>query len=34
MEEGSKSKKTVFVGGIADEIDESIIYEKFSLFGA
>jgi peptidyl-prolyl isomerase E (cyclophilin E) len=34
MEEGSKSKKTVFVGGIADEIDESFIYEKFSTFGA
>jgi len=33
MEEGSKSKKTVFVGGIAEEIDESVIYEKFSTFG-
>jgi peptidyl-prolyl isomerase E (cyclophilin E) len=33
MEEGSKSKKTVFVGGIGEEVDESVIYEKFSTFG-
>ncbi|TFK42555.1 RNA-binding domain-containing protein [Crucibulum laeve] len=33
MEEGTKSKKTVFVGGIGDEIDEAIIYENFSTFG-
>jgi hypothetical protein len=33
MEEGTKSKKTVFVGGIADDADESAIYEAFSTFG-
>ncbi|KII88467.1 hypothetical protein PLICRDRAFT_110365 [Plicaturopsis crispa FD-325 SS-3] len=33
MEEGSKAKKTVFVGGISEEVDESIIYESFSTFG-
>jgi len=33
MEEGTKSKKTVFVGGISEDIDESIIYENFSTFG-
>lgn len=34
MEEGTKSKKTVFVGGIGEEVDEAIIYENFSTFGA
>jgi hypothetical protein len=33
MEEGTKSKKTVFVGGIADDVDENAIYEAFSTFG-
>ncbi|KAG6832133.1 hypothetical protein H0H87_002445 [Tephrocybe sp. NHM501043] len=33
MEEGTKSKKTVFVGGIAEDVDEAIIYESFSTFG-
>jgi len=33
MEEGTKSKKTVFVGGIGDDVDESVIYERFSTFG-
>ncbi|KAJ7709874.1 hypothetical protein B0H17DRAFT_1029581 [Mycena rosella] len=33
MEEGSKSKKTVFVGGVAEEVDEATIYEHFSTFG-
>ena len=33
MEEGTKAKKTVFVGGIGDDIDESAIYESFSTFG-
>jgi len=33
MEEGTKSKKTIFVGGIADDVDESAIYETFSTFG-
>jgi len=34
MEEGTKSKKTVFVGGISDDTDESALYEGFSTFGA
>jgi RNA recognition motif-containing protein len=34
MEEGTRTKKTVFVGGISDDIDESNIYENFSTFGA
>ncbi|KAJ7109407.1 hypothetical protein C8R44DRAFT_635241 [Mycena epipterygia] len=33
MEEGSKSKKTVFVGGVAEEVDEATIYEHFLTFG-
>lgn len=33
MEEGTRGKKTVFVGGIGDDVDESIIYECFSTFG-
>jgi len=33
MEEGTKSKKTVFVGGISDDTDESALYESFSTFG-
>jgi RNA recognition motif-containing protein len=33
MEEGTKSKKTVFVGGIGDDVDESVIYEHFTTFG-
>lgn len=33
MEEGTKSKRTVFVGGIGDDVDESVIYENFSTFG-
>ncbi|KAG6814367.1 hypothetical protein H0H92_010953 [Tricholoma furcatifolium] len=32
MEEGTKAKKTVFVGGIAEDVDEAIIYETFSTF--
>jgi RNA recognition motif-containing protein len=34
MEEGTKSKKTIFVGGISDETDETALYEGFSTFGA
>jgi hypothetical protein len=34
MEEGTKSKKTVFVGGIGDDVDEGVIYENFTTFGA
>jgi len=33
MEEGTRTKKTVFVGGISDGVDESNIYENFSTFG-
>jgi len=33
MEEGAKPKKTIFIGGLAEEIDETIIYETFSTFG-
>ncbi|KAF8178243.1 hypothetical protein BJ912DRAFT_1056448 [Pholiota molesta] len=33
MEEGTKSKKTVFVGGISDDTDETTLYENFSTFG-
>ena len=32
-DDGSKSKKTVFVGGIAEEVDEAAIYQAFSTFG-
>lgn len=33
MEEGTKTKKTVFVGGLSDDVDEAVIYENFSTFG-
>jgi len=33
MEEGTKTKKTVFVGGLGDDVDEAVIYENFSTFG-
>ncbi|KAF9051628.1 hypothetical protein BJ165DRAFT_1401120 [Panaeolus papilionaceus] len=33
MEEGTKNKKTIFVGGISDDTDESVLYESFSTFG-
>jgi len=33
MEEGTKTKKTVFVSGLGDDIDESVIVETFSTFG-
>ena len=34
MEEGGKTtKKTIFVGGIGDDVDEQVILEKFSTFG-
>lgn len=33
MEQGTKSKKTVFVGGISDDTDETAIYQSFSTFG-
>ncbi|KAF9246492.1 RNA-binding domain-containing protein [Melanogaster broomeanus] len=33
MEDGTKGKKTIFVGGIGEEVDQSLIYEHFSTFG-
>ncbi|KAF8746076.1 hypothetical protein AX14_000139 [Amanita brunnescens Koide BX004] len=33
MEEGAKSKKTVFVGGVPEDVDEAVLYEQFSAFG-
>jgi len=33
MEEGTRAKKTIFVGGIADEVNEATVYEAFSTFG-
>ncbi|KAH9856971.1 hypothetical protein C2E23DRAFT_806152 [Lenzites betulinus] len=33
MEEGTKSKKTVFIGGIGDDVDEATILENFATFG-
>jgi len=33
MEEGAKSKRTVFVGGVSEELNESTIYEHFATFG-
>ncbi|KAJ3500440.1 hypothetical protein NLJ89_g9797 [Agrocybe chaxingu] len=33
MEEGTKTKKTIFVGGISDDTDETTLYEAFSTFG-
>ncbi|GBE81955.1 hypothetical protein BKA93DRAFT_801584 [Sparassis latifolia] len=33
MEEGTRTKKTVFVGGIGDEVDESVLLENFATFG-
>jgi RNA recognition motif-containing protein len=34
MEEGTKTKKTVFIGGVADDVNEQTILETFSAFGA
>ncbi|KAG6376175.1 hypothetical protein JVT61DRAFT_2149 [Boletus reticuloceps] len=33
MEDGTKAKKTIFVGGLGDDVDESVLYESFSPFG-
>jgi len=33
MEDGTKSKKTVFVGGVPEDVDEAVLYEHFSAFG-
>jgi RNA recognition motif-containing protein len=34
MEEGAKNKKTIFIGGIGEDVDEEVILEAFSTFGA
>jgi len=33
MEEGTKTKRTVFVGGVGDDVDEAAIMAAFSTFG-
>jgi len=33
MEEGTRQKKTIFVGGITDAVDEGVLLEVFSPFG-
>jgi peptidyl-prolyl isomerase E (cyclophilin E) len=33
MEEGAKTKKTIFVGGIGEDVDEEVILDAFSTFG-
>ncbi|KAF5315603.1 hypothetical protein D9611_004716 [Ephemerocybe angulata] len=33
MEEGTKSKRTVYIGGLGEDVDEAFIYETFSTFG-
>jgi peptidyl-prolyl isomerase E (cyclophilin E) len=33
MEEGSKNKKTIFVGGLSDDIDQTTLIETFTTFG-
>ncbi|KAH8106963.1 RNA-binding domain-containing protein [Cristinia sonorae] len=33
MEEGTRTKKTIFVGGIGDDVDEGVLMETFSSFG-
>ncbi|KAJ3920296.1 hypothetical protein F5877DRAFT_38385 [Lentinula edodes] len=32
MEDGTKAKKTVFVSGIGNDVDNSVIYEPFATF--
>jgi peptidyl-prolyl isomerase E (cyclophilin E) len=33
MEEGTKAKKTIFIGGLTEQVDETAIYETFQTFG-
>ena len=33
MEEGTKTKKTIFVGNIANDVDEAVLLETFATFG-
>ncbi len=34
MEEGTRAKKTIFVGNIANDVDEAALLETFAPFGA
>jgi hypothetical protein len=35
MEEGATNpKKTVFIGGIGEDVDQAVLLETFSTFGA
>lgn len=33
MEEGTRTKKTLFVGNIASDVDEAVLLETFQPFG-
>lgn len=33
MEEGTVRKNTIFVGGVAEQVDEAALLEHFSTFG-
>ncbi|TEB36344.1 RNA-binding domain-containing protein [Coprinellus micaceus] len=33
MEEGTKSKRTVYVGNLHEDVDEAFLYDTFSTFG-
>ncbi|KAI6022696.1 hypothetical protein EDC04DRAFT_2900658 [Pisolithus marmoratus] len=33
MEEETRGKKAIFIGGLAEDVDETVIYEHFSPFG-
>lgn len=33
MEEGTKTKRTVFVGGVGEDVDEVALLAAFSTFG-
>jgi len=33
MEEGTRTKKTIFIGGLSDEVDEAVLIETFATFG-
>ena len=33
MEEGTKTKRTVFIGGVGDDVDEAALMAAFSTFG-
>ncbi|KAH8822927.1 RNA-binding domain-containing protein [Flagelloscypha sp. PMI_526] len=33
MEEGAKAKKTLFIGNVAENVDQAVIIQHFSTFG-